>query len=163
MSRRAIRTGASCIVEQFGLATIPGWPSRSSGLTCETTSGIVGSIRHADELSMTVAPRATAAGASSRRDIGPGREERDVDAVERLGDGLADLERPAVDGHGPSGRSPGGEQAQLTDREFPFVEDLDHRPSDDAGGSDDGDGQGLVVHEGRGSARTVARTGTAGV
>ena len=65
MSRSAIRTGASCIVEQFGLATMPGWPSRSSGLTCETTSGIVGSIRQADELSMTVAPRATAAGASS--------------------------------------------------------------------------------------------------
>ena len=32
MSRSAIRTGASCIVEQFGLATIPGWPSRSSGI-----------------------------------------------------------------------------------------------------------------------------------
>src|SRR5829696_1079987 len=57
-------TGASCIVEQFGLAMMPGWPSRSSGLTCETTNGMVGSIRHADELSMTVAPCATAAGAS---------------------------------------------------------------------------------------------------
>ena len=58
-------TGAICMVEQFGLAMIPGWPSRSAALTCETTSGMVGSIRHADELSMTVAPWATAAGASS--------------------------------------------------------------------------------------------------
>ena len=97
------------------------------------------------------------------RDVGAGREEGDVDAVERLGDGLADLERAAIDGDGPPGRSAGGEQAQLTDRELPFVEDLDHRPSDDAGGSDDRDGQGLMVHEGDGSARSVARTGTAGV
>ena len=132
-------------------------------MTCETTSGIVVSIRQADELSMTVAPRATAAGRELGRDVGAGREERDVDALERVGDRLADLERAAVDGHGPPGRSPGGEQPQLTDRELPFVEDLDHRPSDDAGGSDDGDGQGLTVHEGLGSARTVARTGTAGV
>ena len=127
---------------------IPGWPSRSSGLTCETTSGIVGSIRQADELSMTVAPRATAAGASSLRDVGAGREERDVDAVEGLGDGLADLEGPAVDRDGPAGRAPGGEQAQVTDRELPLVEDLDHRPTDDAGGTDDRDGEGLTVHEG---------------
>ena len=27
-------TGTSCIVEQFGLAMMPSWPSRSSGLTC---------------------------------------------------------------------------------------------------------------------------------
>ena len=112
---------------------------------------------------MTVAPRATAAGASSRRDVGAGREQGDVHAVEGIGDGLADLERPTVDRHGLTGRPPGGEQAQLIDREFPFVEDLDHRPSDDAGGSDDGNGQGLTVHEGLGSARSVARTGTFGV
>ncbi len=65
LSRIAIRIGTSCIVEQLGLAMMPGWPSRSSGLTSLTTSGIVGSIRHALELSMTVAPRATACGASS--------------------------------------------------------------------------------------------------
>ena len=56
-SRSAIRTGTSCIVEQLGLAMMPGCPSRSSGLTWLTTSGIEGSIRHALELSMTVAPR----------------------------------------------------------------------------------------------------------
>ena len=70
-SRSAISTGASCIVEQFGLATIPGCPSRSSGLTWDTTSGTVVSIRQADELSMTVAPWATAAGASSREMSAP--------------------------------------------------------------------------------------------
>ncbi len=59
------------MVEQFGLAMIPSWPSRSCGLTCETTSGMVGSIRQADELSMTVAPRAAAAGARSREMSAP--------------------------------------------------------------------------------------------
>ena len=162
-SRSAIRTGTSCIVEQFGLAMIPSWPSRSSGLTCDTTSGIAGSIRQADELSITVAPRATAAGASSRDTSAPAEKQRDVDAVERVRDGLADLERAPIDRDGPAGRPPGGEQAQLIDRELPLVEDLDHRPSDGAGGADDGDGEGLTVHQGHGSARSVARTGTAGV
>ena len=40
-------------------------------MTWETTSGTVGSIRQADELSMTVAPRATAAGASSLETSAP--------------------------------------------------------------------------------------------
>ena len=77
-----------------------------------------GSIRHADELSMTVAPRAAAAGREVARDVGAGGEQRDVDAFEGLGDRLGDLERPTVDRHGPAGRSPGGEQAQLPDREL---------------------------------------------
>src|SRR5207247_2656422 len=63
------------IVEQFGLATMPGWPSMSSGLTWLTTSGTVGSIRQAELLSMTVAPRATAGGASSR-EASPPAEKR---------------------------------------------------------------------------------------
>ena len=151
------------MVEQFGLAMIPGWPSRSAALTCETTSGMVGSIRQADELSMTVAPAGDRRGRKVVRDAGAGREERDVDAVECLGDGLSDLERPAVDRDGPTGRSPGGEQAQVTDRELPLVEDLDHRPTDGAGGTDDRDGQGVTVHEGNGSACSLAGTGTAGV
>ena len=97
------------------------------------------------------------------RDAGAGREQRDVDALEGLGDGLADLERPTVDRDGPTGRSPGGEQPQVSDRELPLVEDLDHRPTDGAGGTDDRDGQGVTVHEGHGSACSLAGTGTAGV
>ena len=64
-SRRAMSTGTSCIVEQFGLAMMPSCASRSSGLTWLTTSGTFGSIRQADELSMTVAPRLAASGASA--------------------------------------------------------------------------------------------------
>ena len=96
------------------------------------------------------------------RDVGAGGEERDVDAFEGIRDGLGDLERPTLDRDRPSGRAARGEQAQLTDRELPFVEDLDHRPSHDAGGSDDGNGEGSKVHGGRGSAHPVAGSGTAG-
>ena len=34
-----------CIVVQFGLATIPLWPSSASGLTSETTSGTSSCMR----------------------------------------------------------------------------------------------------------------------
>ncbi len=54
------------MVEQLGLATMPSCQARSSGLTWLTTSGTEGSIRQALELSMTVAPQATACGARSR-------------------------------------------------------------------------------------------------
>ena len=97
------------------------------------------------------------------RDVGARREEGDVDAIEGLGRGLADLVRLAVDGNGPTDRSPGREQTQPSDGKLSFVEDLDHGPADDAGGSDDGDGEGFVVHLKHGSADAVAGTGTAGV
>ena len=75
---------------------------------------------------------------------------------------LISWERP-VDRDGPPGRPAGGKQAQLPDREFPLVEDLDHRPADDAGGADDRDGEGLPCHVGHGSAITVRGPGTGGV
>ena len=55
------------MVVQFGLATMPLGMSRSaSALASGTTSGTSGSMRQADELSMTVAPAAASRGASSR-------------------------------------------------------------------------------------------------
>jgi hypothetical protein len=70
-------TGASCIVEQFGLAMMPSCQAASSGFTWLTMSGTVGSIRQADELSMTVAPRVAATGAASAG-VAAGREDGDV-------------------------------------------------------------------------------------
>ena len=52
------------------------WP-----LTSLTTSGTSGSIRHADELSITVTPAAANLGASTLDDAGAGREEGDVEAA----------------------------------------------------------------------------------
>ena len=58
-------TGMAAIVVQFGLAMMPfGGASASSGLTSETTSGTSGSIRQADELSITTAPAAATFGAN---------------------------------------------------------------------------------------------------
>ena len=49
--------------------------------------------------------------------------------------------RPAGDRQHPPGRAARGEQPQLADGEVPLGEDLDHRPTDDAGGADDRDGE----------------------
>ena len=60
------------IVVQFGLATMF-FVMRSSwcALTSGTTSGTSGSIRHAEELSMTIAPLSATRGASSRDVVAP--------------------------------------------------------------------------------------------
>src|SRR3954452_16498156 len=55
------------MVEQFGLATMPlGMYDSAWALTSGTTSGTSGSIRHADELSTTMAPAFAAIGLNSR-------------------------------------------------------------------------------------------------
>ncbi len=65
-------TGIAAIVVQLGLAMMPfGALWISSGLTSLTTSGTSGSIRHAEELSMTMTPAAAKRGASSRDDAAP--------------------------------------------------------------------------------------------
>ncbi len=65
-------TGIATIVVQFGLATIPfGIDPRASSLTSLTTKGTSGSIRHAEELSITIAPAAAKRGASSREPGAP--------------------------------------------------------------------------------------------
>src|SRR5271163_529495 len=55
------------MVVQLGLATMPlGMERNSPALASGTTRGTSGSMRQADELSITVAPAATSRGASSR-------------------------------------------------------------------------------------------------
>jgi hypothetical protein len=56
----------AAMVVQLGLATIPfGRSAIACGLTSATTSGTCGSIRQADELSITTAPASATRGASS--------------------------------------------------------------------------------------------------
>ncbi len=67
-----MRTGIAAIVVQFGLAMMPLRASAiAPGLTSDTTSGTSGSMRNAEELSMTVTPAAAKRGASSRDDVAP--------------------------------------------------------------------------------------------
>src|SRR5215210_1432781 len=62
-----LRTTTIWIVEQFGLATMPlGIDRSASAFTSGTTSGTSGSMRHALELSMTIAPALAAIGLDSR-------------------------------------------------------------------------------------------------
>ena len=61
-----LSTGIAAMVVQLGLAMMPfGRRLASDGLTSETTSGTSGSIRQADELSMTTAPASATRGAYS--------------------------------------------------------------------------------------------------
>ena len=60
------------IVVQFGLATIPlGIESRACSLASGTTSGTSGSMRQAEELSITVAPAAATRSARARDVVAP--------------------------------------------------------------------------------------------
>ena len=60
-------TGIAAIVVQFGFAMMPFRAERtSSGLTSLTINGTSGSIRQADELSITTTPAAAKRGASTR-------------------------------------------------------------------------------------------------
>ena len=121
------------IVVQFGLATIPWWPSSASGLTSVTTSGTSSCIRHALELSTTTAPAAANLGAHSR-DVEPpalnsARSKPSIvssahDAHGRVGV----LERPAL---GALGR----ERHDLVGREAAAAQDVEHDRPDRAGGA----------------------------
>ena len=111
-------TGMQTMVVQFGLATMPlGMSARSSPFTSGTTSGTSGSIRHAFELSMTIAPAAATTGAQSREAGAPMLKRAmsmplwsatatssTVDAVERPARPSA-LTRRAADGPTGSPRS----------------------------------------------------------
>ena len=141
-------------MEQLGFAMIPSWPSRSCGIDLRDDQRDVGV--HAPR--RRVVDDRCAAGHRGRGELarrtGSCREERDVDALERGLVRFADLVGLAVDRQHPAGRSLRGEQPQFPNREFTFVQDLDHRPADDAGGADDCDGEVSAVHRRHGSART---------
>ena len=73
-------TGIAAIVVQFGLAMIPLRAcGRAAPLTSLTISGTSGSIRHADELSITMTPAAANFGASTFERCAGG-EQGDVEA-----------------------------------------------------------------------------------
>jgi hypothetical protein len=65
-SCRGFSTGMAAMVVQLGLAMIPlGRLARAWGFTSATTSGTWGSLRQAEELSITTAPAAATLGASA--------------------------------------------------------------------------------------------------
>ena len=72
----------AAMVVQLGLATMPlGMFFSACGLTSATTSGTLGSLRQAEELSMTMAPAAATTGASFR-DVSPPAEKKTTSSPE---------------------------------------------------------------------------------
>ena len=107
-------------------------------------------MRHALELSITVAPRFAASGASAF-DVSPPALNSAMSTPSNAS-GVASStsisRSPTVD---PAARGPlRGEQPQLGHRERLLEQDLGHRPADGAGGADDGDDQGIGVRFGHG-------------
>ena len=125
-----------------GLAMIPLGRLRIwSGLTSGTTSGMSGSPRSAELLSMTTTPRAAAigrpVGGHRRRDVDQG----DVDAVEELGRQLLHDDLAAADGEHGAGVLGRGGSADLAPDVGPHREHLPgHRPHGSRG-TDQGEGR----------------------
>ena len=107
------------------------------GLTSATTSGTSGSIRHADELSITITPAAANRGRERPRAGRSGREQRDVEPGRVGGGGVFDRDLVAVPRQRAPDRPSRGEVAQLVDREAPLGEDRPHDATDLAGCSYD--------------------------
>ena len=115
------------MVVQFGLATIPfGIDARASSLTSGTTRGTSGSIRHAEELSITIAPAAAKRGASSREPGAP-QENRAMSSPA----GSAAAASSTVNSSPPKGSRRPAERAEANnrssiEREVPLLQDGAH-------------------------------------
>ena len=113
-----------------------------AALTSGTTSGTSGSIRHAEELSMTIAPAAATAGASSREAAPPAENRamsRPAKSAVAASSTVISLPRHGDRAAGRAGR---GEEPQLVDREAPLGEHRAHDAADLAGGAEDADVHG---------------------
>jgi hypothetical protein len=80
-------------------------------------------MRKADELSITTAPAALAAGTNSRLRVAPAEKKGDVDALERPGGQLLDLVGLAFELEGLAGGALRGQQLQAGDGEVAAFEE----------------------------------------
>ena len=112
-SRRAMSTGRSCIVEQFGLAMMPSCHSPSSGFTWLTMSGTAGV--HSPRVGVVDHRRSRAAAASgaSMRETSPPAEKRAMSTPSNASGVASPTVRVCAAGaHGRPGGPAGGEQTQ---------------------------------------------------
>jgi len=84
-------------------------------------------------------------GSQGPGDVGASTEEGNVDPRERIGRRLHDAQAPAVDEHLVTGRTTGRHETERARWVAALLEDLDHRPSDHACGTDDGDAGGCSL------------------
>ena len=146
----------AAMVVQFGLAMMPLRASRTAWpLTSLTTSGTSGSIRQAEELSMTVAPAAANRGACTR-EVAPPAEKS---AMSRpLGSAVsASSTVTVVPRHGRVEPAERDEAKNRTcpDREVPLLEQSPHDGADLPGRADDAHGQAVRAAAYRAAHRPV--------
>ena len=136
-----MRTGIAAIVVQLGLAMMPRPASMTaaiaSGLTSETTSGISGSMRKAEELSTTITPASANFGTSARDVVAPAENSAMSSPA-----GSAVSASSTVISRSPNGSTVPAERAEAkkrtcVGREVALEQDLAHRDADLAGGADD--------------------------
>ena len=131
----------AAIVVQLGLAMMPRpaatTSSMADGLTSLTTSGIAGSLRKAELLSITTTPASTNDWRERPRRGRAGGEDGDVETGRVGGRGVLDGDLAVTEGQHGAGRAGRGEEADLLDREVPLEQDLADRDADLAGGADD--------------------------
>ena len=133
-----LSTGIAAIVVQLGLAMMPLRASAiASGLTSLTTSGTSGSIRQAEELSMTIAPAAANRGASASRGRAAGGEERDVEPGGSAVAASSTVMSPSRHGSVVPAERAEAKKRMLGDREVALGEQPAHDRADLAGGADD--------------------------
>ena len=136
------------MVVQFGLATMPlGMARSASALASGTTSGTSGSMRQAEELSMTVAPAAARRGASWPRHRGRGGAQGEVDAREVGRLGVLDHDLGVAPGQGRAGRASRGEVAHGVHGKRRSARMRAQHDAHLAGGSDDGDAHRAIVRD----------------
>ena len=128
----------AAIVVQLGLATMPlGMFASAWALTSDTTRGTSGSMRHAEELSTTMAPAAATRGAIDLRRRRPRGHQRDVDPREVRGIGVFDDDRATVPLQRRTRRSSRTEEPYVVSGELAFGQNRPHDRADLTRGPDD--------------------------
>ena len=96
-------------------------------------------MRHAEELSTTIAPAAAKRGASAFDDVAP-EENSAMSIPDDVGGlGVLDDDVPPGERQGPPGRPGRREQPELGQREVPLGEQREHHATDLTRGADDAD------------------------
>ena len=154
----------SCIVEQFGFAMMPSWSARVVGVD------LADHERHAGlhPPGARVVDHGGAVGDGGRgerprRPTPPAENSAMSTPSNASGTRLDDIVGAAVDRR----RSIRPSAPEAIRRSSPtgkpaFAQDLDHRPTDDAGGADDRDGEGSGGHAGHGSTTIFIHSGHGG-
>ena len=127
------------MVEQLGVAMMPVWAVRWSALTSGTTRGTPGSWRNMLDLSITVAPAATACGTNSLLTEPPAaKKTRSTPSNEPGASSRTSTSEPPKGSRRPAERALARSRSSPTGNDA-LLEDRAHRAADDAGRAGDGD------------------------